>query len=290
VTGVGASEAAVILGVSRFKSPFSLYHEKLGLEAASAAETEAAEWGLALEEPISKRFERETGRPVYAPPPHSFYIHDELPWMIASLDRITTVDKERASELTAIPLEIKTADASLRAEWKDDIPLAYMIQVQHQIAVMGCEQAALAALVGGNTFFWTDIRRDEEFIKILIDQEQEFWQRCIDHRPPEVDASKATSEALRKLYQRDTGEIVMLPPEALDWASDLEAAKAELKAAEEKERLAKNRLIAAIGDATAGQLPNGVIFTYKAQTKAEHIVKASTFRVLRQKAGAKGDQ
>jgi hypothetical protein len=33
-----------------------------------------------------------------------------------------------------------------------------------------------------------------------------------------------------------------------------------------------------------------VIFTYKAQTKAEHIVKASTFRVLRQKAGAKGDQ
>lgn len=285
VRGVGASEAAVILGVAKYKSPFALYHEKLGLEAPSPAESEAAEWGLALEEPIAKRFERDTQRRVIAPPPHSIFIHDTLPWMCASLDRITEVEHEGVS--IAVPLELKNADAILRAEWTDDIPLAYMIQVQHQIAVFDTPAACIAALVGGNTFYWADVKRDQPFIDVLIEEEQKFWQRCLDHNPPDVDASKSTAEALRALYGRDTGELVALPVEALDWDSEMIAAKAIIDEQQKRYDLNKHKLINAIGSASAGQVSNGLIFTYKSQTRPAGMTKESTFRVLRRKGGEK---
>jgi putative phage-type endonuclease len=283
--GIGASEAAVILGLAKYKSPFALYHEKLGLEAPSPAETEAAEWGLILEEPIATRFERDTNRHVYAPPPHSIFIHDSLPWMLASLDRVT--EHEINGEKIAVPLELKTADASLRAEWKDEIPLSYMIQVQHQIAVFDTPSASIAALVGGNTFYWADVQRDQAFIDALIEQEEAFWQRCIAHNPPDVDASKSTAEALRALYGRDNGQLVQLPMEALDWDSDFQRYKLEMDDAEGKYNLAKHRIIEALKEASAGQLPNGTVFTYKAQTRPAGVTKESTFRVLRRKGGGK---
>jgi len=286
VRGIGASEAAIILGVAKYKSAFALYHEKLGLEAPSPAESEAAEWGLILEEPIATRFERETNRHVYAPPPHSIFIHDTLPWMLASLDRVTEYMVPETNQPIAVPLEIKTADSSLRAEWKDEIPLAYMIQVQHQMAVFGTPAASIAALVGGNTFYWADVQRDQPFIDALIEQEEMFWQRCIAHNPPDVDASKSTAAALRALYGRDNGSLKQLPIEANDWDSDMQKWAAVIEDAESKHALAKHRIIEAIKEASAGQLSNGVVFTYKQQTRPAGTTKASTFRVLRRKGGS----
>jgi len=47
--------------------------------------------------------------------------------------------------------------------------------------------------------------------------------------------------------------------------------------------LLTNYLKAAIGSHTIGVLPNGEMWTYKTQSRKEHIVKESTFRVLRRK-------
>lgn len=44
-TGIGGSDAAVILGISPFKSPLELWNEKVKDIAESAEETEAAYWG-----------------------------------------------------------------------------------------------------------------------------------------------------------------------------------------------------------------------------------------------------
>jgi predicted phage-related endonuclease len=203
----------------------------------------------------------------------------------ASLDRITEVEHEGVS--IAVPLELKNADAVLRAEWADDIPLAYMIQVQHQIAVFDTPAACIAALVGGNTFYWADVKRDQPFIDVLIEEEQKFWQRCLDHNPPDVDASKSTAEALRALYGRDTGELVALPVEALDWDSEMIAAKAIIDEQQKRHDLNKHKIINAIGSASAGQVSNGLIFTYKSQTRPAGTTKESTFRVLRRKGGEK---
>lgn len=43
--GVGGSEAAVIAGISRWKTPLQVWLEKTGAVPPSSAQTEAAYWG-----------------------------------------------------------------------------------------------------------------------------------------------------------------------------------------------------------------------------------------------------
>jgi putative phage-type endonuclease len=285
VHGLGASDAPVILGLSKYRSPFQLYHEKLGLAAADPAESEAAEWGLTLEAPLSARFERETGRLTMTPPAHMIYQHNTIDWLLASIDRWQHAIGPSGVPIEGwSPLELKTSNWALDKDWKEEAPLAYQVQLQHQLAVSGASMGSIAGLIGGQKFIWTDIQRDDAFIDILLAEEAKFWQRLLDHDTPPVDASEQTKQTLKRLYATETGEIVILGPDAIEWDNDLEAAKKAIKEWEEKERLAKNRFLLSIGAATVGALSNGVIYTLKGQTTREHTVKEATFRVLRRKA------
>lgn len=288
LTGIGASDAPIILGLSKFKSAFQLYHEKLGLEPVSLAENEAVEWGLSLEEPLSKRFMRDSGRETFAPPAWAIYQHAGIPWLIASIDRW---QKYRApgSSVDAVPevlpLELKTANYSKASEWANEPPIEYQVQVQHQLAVTGCRMASIAVLIGGQKFLWTDVQRDEAFIDAMMEQELIFWRRLNDRNPPPVDGSEQTAETLKRLFKLETGEIKSLGPDAIEWDEQIQALELEIAALEDQKRLCRNQLLNAIGDASMAQLPNGVTYTYKTQARAEHTVKATSYRVLRRKGG-----
>src|SRR4051812_40261636 len=69
--GIGSSDAASILGLSRFQSALSLYYDKLGLKEPNPNTEERREWGLALEEPIANRYAAITKRFIARPPAHS---------------------------------------------------------------------------------------------------------------------------------------------------------------------------------------------------------------------------
>lgn len=285
ITGIGASEAPIILGLSHFKSPFQLYHEKLGLEVESDAEVESREWGLALEDPIAARFEKETKRMVYKPPVYTIYQNDEHPFMIATLDRWQHAECDGV--VVPSPLELKTAHWNIRSRWEEEPPIEYIVQVQHQMAVTGAPMASIAALIGGMEFLWCDVKRDDELIAQLIRLESEFWMQCIAQTPPPVDGSDETRATLKALYKKETGLVVPLPIEVLEWDSEMVAAKAIIDEQQKRLDLNKNRIINAIGSATAGQCSNGLMFTYKSQTRPATVSKESTFRVLRKKGAPK---
>jgi putative phage-type endonuclease len=280
--GLGASDAPIILGLSRFKSPFQLFHEKLGLITQSEAETEAQTWGLLLEEPMAQKFQQETDRRVITPEPFTIYQHQTIDWLTATLDRWQIrPDTDGAAQ---VPLELKTANWALDAKWKEEPPLEYLVQVQHQMAVTDTQWASIAGLIGGQKFLWMDVQRDDEFIKVMLDKLGEFWQRLVTHTPPAIDSSWETGNALKQLYATESGEAVALGPEAIEWDNELEGVKAEMKKLEEREQFYKNRFLAAIGHATVGTLPNDVIYTLKTQRRASYVVKESVFRPLRRKA------
>lgn len=94
---------------------------------------------------------------------------------------------------------MKTASAFKAGERDgDNIPIEYLIQVQHYIHVTGYSYAFIAVLIGGNDYRWKVIKRDGNLISALIKLEADFWnhvQRCI---PPEIDGSEATSKYLSK--------------------------------------------------------------------------------------------
>jgi len=279
--GLGASDAPVILGLSPWKTPLALYAEKLGLEIEEPEQTEAMAWGLRLQPVIIAAFEEETGRS--AVPQRDFLIDrsPDFPWMLASLDGWT---KRRPEDAEIGVLEVKTTSAFRKEDWAEAPPLAYQVQVQHQLAVVGARWGTIVCLIGGQRLVWADVERNDSFIERLIAKEREFWERLQAKEPPMVDDSKASAEILKRLYPREaTGLTVNLPTEAIGWDQDRLAALEALKIAEAAKTAAENHLKAALGEAEMGVLANGVTYTWKASERKGYVVEATSVRTLRRK-------
>ncbi|MFH0983538.1 MAG: YqaJ viral recombinase family protein [Planctomycetota bacterium] len=295
---IGASEAPIICGVSRFESAWGLYQTKVATIDGVAEPDEGHEgmyWGHKLEPAIIARFEEVTGCPTWVEPKITTHLWRENPAIVATLDAVaehfqptppmeTVTEHQKEGHVSLVPLEVKNVSAYLLDEWQDQTPLYYQVQVQHQMLVTGTQMAYLAALIGGNTFRWARVERDDAFIERMLALELEFLVRVKERRAPDVDGSKETKGWLAKLYPQDVGTIVQLPAAAVDWDMDRERGKAMIAAGEEIVTLSENQFKAAIADASAGVLANGVSYSYKMTTRVDKPrLEAVThqFRTLR---------
>jgi putative phage-type endonuclease len=278
--GIGASEAAVVAGVSPWKSPLQLYCEKLELVEPDAGEREALQWGRLLEPVIADWYAEQTGRKLWTPGPYVLHRSREVPFVTASFDRLILGDPRGVGGV-----QIKTASAWKAEEWEDEPPLAYQVQCQHEMFVAGASWWSCAVLIGGQRFRWYDLERNDHFLKGLLAKEREFWHRLQQQDPPAPDASEASQELLRQLYPRETpGLVVNLPSQAVEWDRQRLEAKEQIKKWEADEAAAENLLKGAIAEAEAGVLPNGVMYTWKAHERKGYTVQATTVRALRRKA------
>jgi putative phage-type endonuclease len=280
--GIGATDAAVILGLSKWKSPLALYAEKAGLIDESDEEHDALEWGRRLEPVIAQKYEEVTGRSTYDPGAYEITRHASERWMCATLDRIVTAPPADGALPYDSPgvLELKTAAAWARDQWDNEPPPIYQVQVQHQLAVTGHLWGSIAVLIGGRTFRWQDIERNETFIERLMKLEHEFWLRVQRRDPPPPDGTRATTDMLATLYPAEQHDLVQLPAEASGWDMQRETAIKAIEQADERKREAENRIKAAIGDHAIGQLPNGVRYHWKSQTRKAYTVDETSFRKL----------
>ena len=277
-----------------------VYCDKLGIAVVESDNAEAMEWGLALEAPIAARYQRDTGRTVIDPGPFTIHRSADYPWMLATVDRFIECDEcDGKGRALGAPsdmllgcagrgrgvLEIKTTGGYRDHDWLEDAPLQYQIQVQHQLAVTGLQWGVLAVLVGGQKFYWMDVERNEEFIAAMIATELEFWEMCERREPPPPDATESCKALLKRLYPREApGKVVALTGDALRWDAQRIESK---KALEDAQRLcmeAENNLIAALGDAEVGLMPDGTRYSYKSQNRKGYTVEPATFRVLRRSA------
>lgn len=273
--GVGASESPVLLGMSTFSSPVELWGYKTGrLIEDEQDETDRMRWGRLLEPVVAEEYERQTGRELHYW--GELLQSNEYPFLLATPDY-------RTGE--GIPVEIKTAGAERKSEWADGPPPRVMCQMQHQMAVTGAEMASTGVLVGGSTFMWADVERDETMIAEIIQACRDFWAYVESDTSPPMDGSESTASAVARMWPNTAaGESIVLPDDAYDWHRDLAAAKTAEKMAQEQKRMIENTVKAAIGNAEEGLFPDGsTAFTYRSQTRKEHVVKESTFRVLRAK-------
>jgi putative phage-type endonuclease len=275
--GIGASDAPAILGLSPWKSPIQLYADKLGLADDGTEETEAMRWGRRLEGVIIRAYAEDTDREARAGDPLTVHRSDEWPFMQTTLDGWVMTPSRPGMGV----LEIKTTGFFRAEDWADGPPLMYQVQVQHALAVVGARWGSIAVLVGGQRLLWADIERHDGFIARLIEQERAFWDRLQAKEPPTVDDSTATTAVLKALYPAETaGLVVNLPGEAVDWDSAIQEAKVQIKAAETAKRLHENLLRAAIGEAEAGALSNGVVWKWGTREVKGYAVQPRVDRVL----------
>jgi len=282
--GIGASESAALFGCTNWGSPYSLWAEKTSpLKMNDELDAVACvHWGKMHEQAIAKEFQNTTNLRVRNPGKYAIHWH-ENGYMFATLDRVIDDYGYRAI------LECKFVRWKAH-EWgdvpadrygdSDGIPLYYQVQLQHQMACTGHCAAYLAALIMGDDFRVYAVRRNDKFIAELERRCAEFWKCIQDKTPPPVDGSQATTAALAEYFPTDDGERVMLADKFIDLDAAREEILKEQKKLEEERRDIENEIKAAMGSAAYGELPE-CVYSLKTQTRPEHVVKASTFRVLR---------
>jgi putative phage-type endonuclease len=176
--GIGATDAAAILGLSRWRTAIDVYEDKLGISPEKPA-TPAMQWGLALEDAIADAYQAETGRRVRRGGLRRAHHVRDFP-MLATIDRLTHLSDEpvRNVELKTSRSDDGFAD---RDGWRDvhpslRVPAAYYVQVQHQMEVLDVDVSDVAVLFGGSDFRIYEIPRDREYGVDLRVEEGAFWR------------------------------------------------------------------------------------------------------------------
>jgi len=250
--GIGGSDASVVCGINRYKSPVELWMEKTN--QLQAQETgEAAYWGTQLEPFVRAEFSKRTG--IFVAEVHELLQSEEYPFMLANLDGICEVP-----DVGTCIFEAKTASAYKAGEWEDTIPDEYMLQVQHYMAVTGYAGTYIAVLIGGNTFKWKFVERDEELISMLIELETAFWNHVQDCTPPPLDGSNASAKFLAERFHDSIPKShITLPDSAADLLAQYDEACEQLEIITEQKQQAENLLKEMMGENEIGTAGDRIV-------------------------------
>ena len=195
---IGGSDAAAVVGMNSYVSPYSLWAEKTGRLPGFEGNL-ATEVGTYLEEFVAQKFAQETGKRVRKS--NQSWFNDEYPWAIANIDR--EIVGEDAG------LEIKTTSEMNTQKFKGgEYPANYYCQCMHYMAVTGKQKWYLAVLIGNREFKWFTIERDEDEINALMEAEKEFKKLVDSDTPPMADGASATSDTLSRLYPNSRDEAI----------------------------------------------------------------------------------
>lgn len=223
--GLGASDAAAACGLSKWKSPFELWREKLGKAAANDDDVDATlarDMGHVLEPFTVARFERKSKLIVTD---RQLQVVDPT-WPT----RWVTLDG-RSSDGGIV--EAKSVGFADPREWGDEfedsaIPLPYLLQTQHALACTGAPHAWVPVIVLNRQFRIYRVQRDDDLIAALTAKERSFWQFVIDRQPP----PPISYEDAAAQWPQDAGTTIVCDDKTRPFVTAYILGKAKVKAAE----------------------------------------------------------
>lgn len=238
---LGASEIAAVLGLSKWQSPFSLWHLKAG-NVEPQRDTAQMQWGRDLETVIARQFGRM--HPEWTLRRCALYAHRDRHYQVAQPDRVIHLGRRRLAAL-----EVKTdryAD-----DWgepgSDDVPLYYRCQALWQLDTFSWDVCHFAVLITGSDYREYAVSYHAGDIELMRTEAQRFLASVVAGVPPEIDAHPATFSAVRQLHPEIDPELDAELDEEL--AQTYIAAVADEKAAVEAKRHATSRVLDAMGNA-----------------------------------------
>ena len=257
--GIGGSDVSIIAGINPFKSVHQLWLEKTGQVEPEEEGSEYTHFGTLLEPIVRKEFMERTGIKVRQK--HMLLQSEEHPFMFADLDGVINENGELCI------FEAKTASAYKQEVWEEEVPAPYILQVQHYMAVTGAKKTYIAALVGGNHFFYHEVERDEEMIAKIIVMEKYFWEHhVLAGVEPVPDGSEATTRYFNERFRNSNGETIELPDEVLPVCEEYDNLTRQIKELESAKNAAANQLKSYLGEAEAGTVGDRKI-TWKSVSK-----------------------
>lgn len=255
-TGVGGSDVAAILGLSKWKTPLQVYLDKRG-EGVEQQDNDAMLWGRYLEPVVRQAYADQTGNEVRVL--DEMVRHQVHDFMIANLDGFVLQEDG--------PRRVFEAKTARTGEgWgepgSDQIPQPYLLQVQHYMEVTGFCVADVAVLIGGSDFRIYEVPADRELQEMLIEAEAEFWQRVQRGDPPEP---VTVADAVARWGRSSRADLVMADDAALAAVKQLHALKARRVEMDAEEDAARAIVMKTLGESDTLVDPAGrALCTWKA--------------------------
>lgn len=178
--GIGGSDVAAVLGLSKFKSRYQVWLDKTGQLTEELPENDAMKAGRKLEPVIADWYEEFTGKKVVKD--NKIRIHQDHPFLIANIDRLIMPQNGEGRGI----LEIKTTNGFYFRRWEDAVPLEYYYQLQHYLNVCDSFWGEFAILVDGRHLNIVPIERDQATIDAMTELLTRFWnENVLCQIPPE---------------------------------------------------------------------------------------------------------
>ncbi|QEA10818.1 exonuclease-like protein [Mycobacterium phage Weirdo19] len=242
------SKVAAILSepgdpVSRYESPFRLWHRMKGLTPPEAPR-DAFDLGHDVEHLAAARYRRD--RPEWLLSPGEVQAHVDPDKF--GFPAIATLDRRGVMGASRRVVEFKMARNLTDLEtWGDDLkgdlPDDYDAQLVALMLFTGWTKVPAELLVVGPYLEHRIYTRefDPSFASWIITKCRRFWESLAGDTPPELDNSTATYQCLRELHPDiDRGVEAIIPT---DEAVEFLNAKADLDAATDAFALQKNYLL-----------------------------------------------
>lgn len=242
--GIGASEAASVVGLNPFETPYQLWRRKKGLDPPPP-ETFAMRAGHLLEDDVAQLFAEATGSRIIQATTADFAVIDEArPWLRVSPDRLFWRQGARRNAANKAVLECKTTQRDIDP---DDLPSHWFCQLQMNMGVAGCKDGALAWLTAGREFGFMDFSFNPAFFDWIAAEVTKFWQDCIigGQEPPATDVQ----DVLLKHPRHDDAKTAIATDETEAAWRRLKELKEELAAMEAKKKELEAEIKTAMGEA-----------------------------------------
>lgn len=199
-TGIGASEIAAVLGLSKFRTALEVYERKVGeLPIEDDDEAPQRRRGQVLQRPIIDEYCLQTGAQLVEYEPEIIR-HPDAKFLLASLDAVVKGEEDEWN------VDAKAMDSSrardLGDEDSDELPDDYFYQGHFQNFISRRFKTDFAVELGGR---WPikifTVTADDEFCSLLLPQLERFWWHVTNRKPVPPDfAHETTLQLVRKMH------------------------------------------------------------------------------------------
>lgn len=241
---IGGSDIASVLGLSDWKSGYTLWHEKAGLITPAPRTPEQQrkmDYGHWMEPFVAQQFAK--AHPEYQVLDTGTWQHAERAWQGCNPDRL--LYNLEADDVTSL-LQIKTANYA--TDYDPEPPAGYMAQVRWEMDTFGFEVGYLAVYfnVGGGYQEWK-VTADPFDQDAVRQRAKVFADSLTDGEPPEIDGLESTYQTIRRLNPSiDRGKVADIDLEtAVNYIHAVKLAKEVAK----EETKWKGHLLAHMGTA-----------------------------------------
>lgn len=274
---VTASDMAALFELHPFKSALQLYVEKTQA-FSEPADNAMLRKGRILEDAVARAVAEEM--PALIITKANEYLRDPEARIGATPD-FWILDAGRKGVMQTKVVSPRAFERS----WGDTPPPYIVAQNATEMMLADLDWGMVAALIVGDyklALHLYDVPRDKQFEQIIKEKVAAFWKNTEAGIPPPPDFARDAA-ALALLYPTEKkGKQIDLRGDNFvpGLLAEREYMLEIIKPAEERKRAIETEIKDKMRDAEIG-LCDGYRISFKSQTRKEHVVPASTFRVLR---------